>query len=175
MNRFYISIIVIGIVIEIISFIWIIIDKKRRIDLKKVVDSKKEDLVEIIEDADVMVEELNKFSDYIVSEIDIREKKLEKIFNKTDKIINAQESTSEKYKNGTYGNTELSYKYLLDKTQMNINNIKKKNNNNNNVIHLNPKYRDVLDLKNSGMGIEDIAKKLNIGKGEVKLIINMLN
>jgi DNA-binding NarL/FixJ family response regulator len=37
----------------------------------------------------------------------------------------------------------------------------------------NPKYEEVLRLKDEGLSVAEIAKKLNIGKGEVMLLFNL--
>jgi len=36
-----------------------------------------------------------------------------------------------------------------------------------------PKFANVLELKNKGLSIDEIAQQLNIGKGEVSLILNL--
>ena len=38
---------------------------------------------------------------------------------------------------------------------------------------INPRFNNVIKLKNSGLTIDEIAKKLDMGKGEVSLIINL--
>ncbi|MEN8905495.1 MAG: hypothetical protein ABF289_06000 [Clostridiales bacterium] len=185
MNGFYICVMVVGIMIVFMAFIWIIIDKKRSIDYKKVIDSKKNDLVEIIEDADIMVEELNKFSDYIVTEFDKREKKLGEYFMNVDVAISEKGVLeNEILKNGTdnrvFNKNDVTTKTNTNIKQKNINNTQIKINNekisvNEKVIHLNTRYKKVLDFKNKGLTQIEIAKQLNIGKGEVKLIFDMLD
>lgn len=40
-------------------------------------------------------------------------------------------------------------------------------------IMVNPKLKEILELKNKGMSISNIAKTLNMGQGEVQLILNL--
>jgi hypothetical protein len=194
MSGFYSCIIIIGILVEFIAFVWILIDKKNKINYKKIIDSKKNNLLEIIEDADIMVDELNKFSDYIVSEFDKREKKLELYFEKADKIcINEEFEMNERTKNGTdnlsitnnvlsKGNHESHINDLsnlninkiqktISRTQMNLNSFKDEINDK--IIHLHPKYRKIFNLKENGLSQSDIARELNMGREEVKLILDM--
>jgi len=72
MNQFYVSIIFLGILLIVISLVWIVYDKKQSYDYSKQLDSKRDELVKVITDSEVMLEELNKFSDYIVSQMDLK-------------------------------------------------------------------------------------------------------
>ena len=43
----------------------------------------------------------------------------------------------------------------------------------NQKITINPKYANVLELNDKGKSIEEIARQLNMGKGQVALILNL--
>ena len=40
-------------------------------------------------------------------------------------------------------------------------------------VFVNPKLKDIMELKSKGMSVNQIAKTLNMGQGEVQLIINL--
>lgn len=76
MNQFYVSMIFFGIILIIFSLVWVVLDKKKVFTFVRHLDEKKQELVEIINDAEQMIEELNKFSDYIVTQIDLKNEEL---------------------------------------------------------------------------------------------------
>jgi len=215
MNGFYVSLVFLGIILVTFSLICIFLDKKKVFNFSKDIEEKKQQLVEIINDAEEMVNELNKFSDYIVNQMDLKNEELNKniifaeekvnalgdrariICNKTEaaatgikeidvkcmKAISAVDSevrdtVQESYRavavvNGnitgvtTPGNAAMPYvEPGCDTTGIPY---KKKEK----VIHINNKYSEVLRLSQDGMQSLEIAKKLNLGKGEVELILDL--
>ncbi|NLK86656.1 MAG: hypothetical protein GX279_04090, partial [Clostridiaceae bacterium] len=91
MSGFYVSLIFIGILLSIISLILILIDKKNIFVFRKAFDDKKQELVEIINDAEQMIDELNRFSDYIVSQIDVKNEELNANMKEAEKKLSALE------------------------------------------------------------------------------------
>jgi DNA-binding NarL/FixJ family response regulator len=85
--NFYASLIFLGIVLVLFSFIWVIIDKKKAFGFIKSIDSKKQELAEIITDAEQMIEELNKFSDYIVTQMDLKNEELQANFKSLEERV----------------------------------------------------------------------------------------
>lgn len=77
MTQFYVSIIFIGIFLVVFSIVLIVYDRKKSSDGTERLEEKKKQLEDIITDAEEMVEELNKFSDYIVSQMDLKNKEME--------------------------------------------------------------------------------------------------
>lgn len=199
MNQFYVSIMFIGILLMLISFIWVIIDKKRHIDYREVIDEKKTSLVNIVEDAEVMVEELNKFSGYVFDEFEVREKNVKGLLNKLDQeikektvVVNSMKITEKaeeiSFKKAV-GENRISPKITYvqnnsgrDKDLNGIieqrEEISRENNyetepKKDNVIHLKQRYKKVLNMVDDGLTQGEIAKKLNMGKSEVQLILEM--
>lgn len=219
MNQFYVSLIFFGIILIVFSLIWVVLDKKKVFSFVKNFDQKKQELVEIINDAEQMIEELNKFSDYIVTQMDLKNEELrmhlkqanDEIKNlsqraqsicgfvneiKVEAKAQAQAETIIEMKpvasavavNGgimeagvrpqeplfkynsnfiienmdfedtSYKTTPVQ-KALIKKTEK--------------VIPINNKYREVLRLSESGFCDVEIAKKLNMGIGEIELILGI--
>ena len=109
MADFHISIMFVGILLMAVSLVWIAFDKKKESDDKEVLEEKKETLVSVISDAELMIEELNNISDYLVSHIDkkrqevmdtmkeanekikeVKDKKIREIIDKEIKKCNIQ-------------------------------------------------------------------------------------
>lgn len=214
MSGFYVSLIFVGILLVLISIILILIDKKNVFIFRKTFDDKKQELVEIINDAEQMIDELNRFSDYIVSQIDAKneelnvsikgaEKKISALKNKATAISKTINATSRKAikddsddtvietKNSMAGEATKAQRqsdtgsvlpqkalnnpvaaveaYSRSKTMPS----KTIKNRGDKVIPFNSKHSEVLRLSKQGMEGTEIAKSLNMGKGEVELIIGL--
>lgn len=87
MNNFYVSMIFIGIVLIMASLIWVAFEKKGSFSFMKKLEEKKQDMVSIINDAEQMIEELNKFSDYIVTQMDVKNEELRNNLKTADEEI----------------------------------------------------------------------------------------
>lgn len=87
MAGFYISMMFVGILLMVISLVWITFDKKKHLDYKVVLEEKKDMLVSVISDAEQMVGELNNISDYLVSHIDKKREEFVDTIKKTDKKV----------------------------------------------------------------------------------------
>lgn len=214
MSGFYVSLIFIGIMIAIISLILILIDKKNVFVFRKTFDDKKQELVEIINDAEQMIDELNRFSDYIVSQIDVKNEELNANIKAAEQKIRVIEEKTGAFADGrktvgtikksagfvdvvqaagngghtgtlemdassdtgfesparalnTPGTAAAAYGRSETGTPQILNKKKEK------VIPFNNRYSEVLRLSKEGMEDLEIAKSLNIGKGEVELIIGL--
>lgn len=86
--NFYVSLVFFGILLILFSLAWIILDKKKAFGFMRSLDEKKQELVEIINDAEQMIEELNKFSDYIVTQMDLKNEELMKKLRIAEEGIN---------------------------------------------------------------------------------------
>lgn len=199
MVGFYVSIMFIGILLILVSLIWIAFDKKKSIEDEKRIDEKKEELVKIITDADLMVEELNKFSDYIISQVDQKnresldlikdaEERLEKLTKESSKVLPdcGNESKVSAVKERFVLNTDDSF--VDGRSDLVIDSIsfedvpvsaarpyqiKLQGITNEKVIPINSKHKEVLALAKKGLNETEIAKKLSIGKGEIQLILGV--
>ena len=241
MNGFYVSMIFLGVLLVIFSLICIFLDKRRAFSYLKSYDDKTQKLVEVINDAEQMIDELNRFSDFIVNQIDqkneelinnlkLAEEKVNALSEKAGMICNGTEKTTIKEGNELIqiGNESIQKgneyrKSLPMETRAEISGIKVFNAEASNeeaadsdandlessdavavnsgvidavvttaphsrfnsnyaaapakkrekVIPINNKYSEVIKLSQEGMQDLEIAKRLNMGKGEVELILGL--
>lgn len=198
MNGFYASLIFFGILLILVSLISIFLDKRKVFNFIKGFDKKKQELTEIISDAEQMIEELNRFSDYIVNQMDLKNEELNKNLIEAEervriikeKIVAAgiPEATVPISQTAVM---ETEVAYAVNSTEINaihVNTsesvaaaynkyedhkpsaaIKKKEK----VIPFNSRYSEVLKLAGEGLGSLEIAQRLHMGKGEVELIIGL--
>jgi tRNA uridine 5-carbamoylmethylation protein Kti12 len=127
MKEFLISFVFTGLSLVILIPGFILIEKKKRSNFLKILDKKELELTSIIDDAEEMLEELTRFSEYIVNVLDKEKDEVDELTN------NKQES-------------------LFPEKQL---------------------HDDVLELVEQGLGCGEIARKLNRGKGEIQLILDM--
>jgi hypothetical protein len=220
MSGFYVSLIFFGILLILFSLVCIFLDKKKVFSFSKNFEDRKQELVEIINDAEQMIEELNKFSDYIVNQMDIKNEQLNRNLKAADEKVNdlskrakaaVNEATSiselvetrqfeaKVSKNhaimmepvaeaaGIAVNSGISGGVIIsgvnetasarkipglvaDKVNCPPMHSAKKSEK---VIPINNKYSEVIRLSQEGLYEVEIAKKLNMGKGEVELILGL--
>lgn len=176
LNQFHVSIIFIGITIVFTALISIFFDSKRSHDNKKEIEQKKKELTDIISDAEEMVSELNKFSGYIVSQIDIKNNELweslknyqckleeinQKVFDNPDIVIQSDEAAL----------SEISCSNTIEADNSAIES--PSSNTISNAVPAYTKQERILQLAQNGLNAAEIAKKMNIGKGEVQLVLEL--
>jgi len=216
MNGFYVSLIFLGIILVAFSLLCIFLDKKKVFTFAKNFDEKKQQLVEVMNDAEQMIDELNKFSDYIVNQVDLKNEELNKNIKFAEERVNALSGRARvvcneitdatiKENEDEYGLSGLEAASVINsgvQTEMNgipiaeaVNGsvvdrtsasgsnvpyvqsgcdytavpLKKREK----VVPINNKYSEVLRLSGEGMQSLEIAKRLNLGKGEVELILDL--
>lgn len=234
---FHISIMFVGILLMVISLVWIAFDKKKQLDDKEVLQEKKEMLVSVISDAELMIEELNNISDYLVSHIDkkrqevvntvkeadekikaakdieVKEitdkeiksaagKKIKEIIDKEiksvvdkkiktiiiEKIKEAADKEIEIIKEEKVSN-EIDKVYFTESKELLIDgentifrnvlsedinkSLSNKIESKRKIVSANSKYKEVISLSQSGLNETQIAKKLNMGKGEIQLVLGI--
>lgn len=197
MNGFYASLIFLGILLILISLISIFLDKRKVFTFFKGFDEKKQELIEIISDAEQMIDELNRFSDYIVNQMDLKNEELNKNLREAEERVQTIKErigsvgiSSETVPVAQAAVVDSGVAYAVNSAELNsihVNTsdtkttayvkedqklpaaIKKKEK----VIPFNNKYSEVLRLADEGMGSLEIAQKLHMGKGEVELIIDL--
>lgn len=206
MSHFYVSIMFIGIVLVAVSFIWILLDRKQAYDYSKGINDSKAELLKIIEDAEEMMEELNKFSEYIVEQVDTKNEEMNSGLKKIDErlkqldmelkesmavkesvaakghtrtgkvsggdrngFIGISGSQFESYSKGNTKESPINESPVTEHVHSEMQQTKAKEK----VIPLKGRYKEVLKLSEDGLNETEIAKKLNIGKGEIQLILGM--
>jgi len=194
----------IGIVLVLVSLVLILIDRKNVFVFKNSADEKKKELIEIISDAEQMIEELNRFSGYIVDQMDLKNDELNRNIMEAEQKINALidkvrrtsegqakslQLAAETVKAAVSVSHELTDIYEAEKADgarayiaaspagsvaaaYSRNSARNAARKKDNVIQFN-KYQEVLRLSREGMDELEIAKNLNMGKGEVELIIGL--
>lgn len=197
MVGFYSSIIFIGIILIVVSLIWILFDKKEALDTELRIDEKKAELLKIISDAEIMLEELNKISDYVVTRIEEKNNEMDLKFIEAEKLIDT-------LRNEMASLNPLQEEVVKDSLNLNINHkltktdeipkveTAKENTDEDleglnkdikedtsasiiedNVVSINSKHDEVIMLAKKGLNETEIARKLNIGKGEIQLILGV--
>jgi len=184
-----------GILFVILSLVCLFLDKKKVFEFSKSFENKKQQLTEIINDAEQMIEELNKFSDYIVSQMDLKSEQLDKNLKDAEaRIRELSERAAAIGRSNTCQIDTVAISGKRSRAHVAVRAIgpqtpvHKENGNhemvtassdaqeigkNDKVIPFHSKYSEVLRLSREGMGNHDIAKSLNIGKGEVELIVGL--
>ena len=180
MAVFFACIILIGIGITILSLILMLYEKKKlhdyRIDLK----NKKDQLINVIEDAEELIDEMNRFSDYAVTQIEEKNNTLLDTISKADLRIQKLDSLSgediilnvpEPVLAAVYD--EASITRILEEDNPNNYNKKSDHQNKGKVLTFDIKRREIIKLAKAGMDSTEIARILNCGKGEIELIARM--
>lgn len=158
-----------GIFAILVAVIFIFLDKVKGEDIYFNMDVKEQEIKKVIEDADEIISELNYTSEMIVKEI---EDKLKGFRDELNSLNNTSVSNSpaEKKDNAPAA------------AQLTAVSAKKKKITNDDIdkdkiydVKLNQKQQSVFDYASQGMSVTDIAKQMNIGQGEVMLILSLKN
>jgi hypothetical protein len=189
----------IGIMLIVVSLIWIVFDRSKAYDTELRIDEKKAELVRIISDAEMMVEELNKFSDYVVTQIGEKNSEMSDRFKEFESLIDAMRLEAGccydnlKVHNEVIGNSyPVSVKHTFIDANMTkrsdvvpeiseesyVPSVKSGKGNSqtkvkDKVIPINSKHNEVIMLAQKGLNETEIARKLNMGKGEIQLILGV--
>ncbi len=194
MNQFYVSIIFLGIILTLVSMVWIAYDRKKSYDYEKRIDEKKNELEGIISDAEQMIEELNKFSDYVVTKIDLKNEELSLKLKSLEEYERCSETQAIKQNESAEPIRGVTVDLAADEDIFAFNGRKDsyldtlkvedavnqaheaqeaQEEEKGKRIPLNGRYKEVLDLAQKGMDHTEIARLLNMGKGEVQLVLGL--
>lgn len=184
MNSFYYGIMFIGILMVVIAFVWMIADRRKAAAYLKELENKKEDISNVVKDADVMLEELNKFSDYVLTQLDRKSRDI--AANIEHSQAPGQKTQFHKESTSLQASTSMQtavQAYVLQQTaageDQKLPDSKPDNSKGSSaglkehLISFNTKHKEVLELSANGLDESEIAKRLSIGKGEVRLILGM--
>lgn len=199
MNQFYFCIMFLGIILVVVSFVWILADRKKAHDYNVRMDARKEELTGIISDAEQMIDELNRFSDYVVTQMELKSEELnanlrnidsriEQLRIKLGDVSEAKTAQMEMIVNGSsiksaYGKYEaLQHNHKVEapeedqtatRSVAHVQTGRQQPRMKDNVIQLNARHKEVIRLSGEGFDDTEIAKKLKMGKGEIQLILEM--
>ena len=187
MTGFYVSVILFGVLVVFVALALIFSDRRKGMNYSKAIDQKSKQLVDIIKDAEQMIEEMDKFSDYIIRRFESKNDEIKELLCTIDKkveYLNAKQAEWETEKEvvlkktGTdedYGYTYVGRKNFLEKQGVmfrnSVNNKKQNVKKTEKVIEMSSRHKEVLDMAKTGFDENYIAKTLNIGKGEIGLIL----
>jgi DNA-binding NarL/FixJ family response regulator len=113
-----------------------------------------------------MINELNNLSDYIVTQIDEKNMQLSTIYQEVEERLKKYDhitKTIDVQKIDTKG-VELQKEKTKEKDY---------NEDSSKGLDKSSVYYKILDLSNQGYNVNDIARQLNIGKGEIQLILGI--
>ncbi|MDK2798552.1 MAG: hypothetical protein PWQ70_171 [Clostridiales bacterium] len=185
----YFSWIVILIMVNICCFLFFIYGYRKTIQKNAtLLDSKIEQLEKLLDNADQMVNELNQLSDYVAFRIE----------ESNEKLIQTLANLDVKIESGAELDNNLNKKLMQHKdllaeftqTYEQLENLPLPGENNSKVENdclashaenaskqytLHPKYIEALEMAQSGTDIREISRKLNLGQGEVQLLLETKN
>lgn len=190
MEAFFVSIILIGILVVCFALVWMVIEKKRAMDYRLEIDERRYELMQIIEDADQLLTEMNNFSSYIVDQMEEKQQSIEFSLHKAEQRI---EQLFDMYIKPVHVPEMLDVtKEIKEQTEKIINNKEIKNEVNSEIeenieieesilssrkkgklIPFDERKREVIKLHKKGISSTEIAKMLDMGKGEIELISRM--
>jgi len=158
-----------GIFTVLAAIIFIFIDKLKGEDIYFDIDVKEQEIKKVVEDAEEIISELNYTSEMIVKEI---EEKLSGLREELKNLNNKVLGTLPAEKNESLPITIPTVVAAGKKKKM-TNDSKEKDE----VLDakLRSKQQTVFDYASQGMSVTNIAKHMNIGQGEVMLILSMNN
>lgn len=158
----------VGVFVILAASIMIFLDKVRGEDIYFSMDVKEQEIKKVIEDADEIISELNYTSEMVVHEI---EEKLSSLREELKSISSPVSGTSP------------ADKKPAAPVVQNVNAVNKKKKIINDGSDLDKPFDEKLSQKQlkvfeyaaQGMSVTDIAKQMNIGQGEVMLILSLKN
>lgn len=179
MAVFFTCIIFVGSGLTVFALLLMLFEKKRIHDYRGDIKESKEALIKVIEDAEELISEMNRFSDYTVTQIEEKNSVLLDSIAKADlkmlelnSMVMAEEpSIIEPSEVPAYD--EASITKILEEDKP-INKEKKPaNTGKGKVLTFDLKRREIVKLAKAGMDSTEIARLLNCGKGEIELIARM--
>lgn len=158
----------IGIFVVLAAAMLIFLDRVKGEDIYFDMDVKEQEIKKVIEDADEIISELNYTSEMVVKEI---EEKLSKFRDELKDLNNAGTSLKNAETNNTPAAIPTSFSPSKKKKIINDDKEKDKDA----ESKLSQKEQSVFDYASQGMSVTEIAKRMNIGQGEVMLILSLKN
>lgn len=189
MESFYICVILVGIFIVVFSLICMTVEKKKKRDYRRDIDERISELQQVIQDADQLLTELNNYSTYIVERIEEKQQNLENVAKKIDERIeylqlienpngfagnSVKSENSDSFRN--YEETVAAEKISSEQWNSSdsvTHDFTPDSDSDSDLASLDDRRREVIRLFRKGISSTEIAKMLNMGKGEIELITHM--
>jgi F0F1-type ATP synthase membrane subunit b/b' len=169
LNPYSVLILLTGLALATFCVVLIIYDNKKLLSYIKLTEEREQQLKEVISDAELIIEELNKFSDYIMNEMEKKKNEYQdtmqcietdigKLNQKTGELLNSLNSIQKDTALLKEEKSKDKQRGLQDEP-----------------LSLNSKYSEVLRLSREGVEAAEIARRLCMGKGEVQLVLKSSN
>ena len=174
MPLFFTCIVLVGSGITVFALILLLAEKNRLHDYRVDLKEKKENLINVIEDAEELISEMNRYSDYIVTQIEEKHSALSQAILDADFRIEFFNSANnpEVPKDTTPLYDESAIAKILEEEQPESANfpapVRKGK-----VLTFDLKRHEIIKLAKNGLDSTEIARQLNCGKGEIELIAKM--
>jgi DNA-binding NarL/FixJ family response regulator len=171
-----------SIILFVFSIIAFIIGRKWSVREGQRVERKKKEIEAILESADQMINELNNFSDYVIDSLKEQAQEVKNMlmeledqmqFSKRELLLQKEEISelNEYQKLRPFINKNvLAYNKMKTSHLGDYVKTKKLTRD---IASLSPKSKEILSLSADGLNETEIAKRLNIGRGEIQLILGM--
>lgn len=181
MDGFYNALIICGVLTIFIALLYFFLSKSKLGKFIKTYEDRKNELNDIVSDAEHMVDELNRISGYVADQIEQKsdelnnsiksaEDMLEDLSKRAELIVKAANEKTSLAVNGSFASkAKTAAAYAKHYRNNHTSQLGKKEK----VIQFNNKYSEVMRLSQEGMGSLEIARELNIGKGEVELFLGL--
>ncbi len=171
MTAFFICIILIGVLMTAVAMLWMVIEKKRSRDYRLEINERVHELQQVVEDAEQLLDELNSFSNYIVTRMEEKQQEVESVIQAADRRLDLFEqidiqSETSKQEKETPILEDMPVNEPVPAAAAAVKKAK--------VIPLHEKKRQVIKLYKDGYDSTEIAKMLNMGIGEIELISRMV-
>lgn len=157
----------IGVFAILASVIMIFLDKVKGEDIYFSIDVKEQEIKKVIEDADEIISELNYTSEMVVQEIEQRIKGLREELKSLNNPVNTPPIVKRTAASAITTTVSANKKKRITNDSSDIDTALDEK--------LSQKQSEVLEYASQGMSVTEIAKQMNIGQGEVMLILSLKN
>lgn len=162
----------IGILTVLGAAILIFLDKLKGDDMYFNIDVKAQEMKKVIEDAEEILSELNFTSDVIVKEIEEKINSLNRIYKSVNHNLSQMQASRpvvvEPQQAPVVEKTVITPRFKPVTVSNAYKEVSKQE-------KPKTKHQQILDYAEQGMDIVEIAKRMNIGQGEVALILSLKN
>ncbi|MCX7772701.1 MAG: hypothetical protein N2376_06265 [Clostridia bacterium] len=182
MAVFFTCIILIGSGITVFALLLMLAEKRRLHDYRTDLKEKKDDLIKVIEDAEELISEMNRFSDYVVTQIEEKNNSLAQTISEADlriELLSSPQMFERPVSQSATFYDEAAISRILEEEKLAPIEAAASSEayqapvRKGKVLTFDLKRREIMNLAKKGLDSTEIAKLLNCGKGEIELIARM--